>query len=317
MQMNRFARKLNNKSGNSIMMALLLLLVATVVSIVIVTVALTSTMHVDDNRTSQQEYLACVSAAEMLRDGLAGSTYTYEEKSGEYPYLNKEYVDEEYTNIWGETKTRSVLKEVTKKETYNPEPTSKTTATNDNLKNFVTKVSEAIRDGSSWITTSGTFKVSQTDIDANNPVEAYWKITQSSDRKFYLKVKLSYKQSEESDGYRMTLVIPITVTTNSEDTEGLLCQLTIDDVKKLYKEGVTDSYYGDITYKSVHRKTETYTKKKYGSTKTYTKIKESDDESAKVIHEDFKVTTKTTTVSWGVTSDADLKISKGWDAYDK
>ena len=316
MQMNRFARKLNNKSGNSIMMALLLLLVATVVSIVIVTVALTSTMHVDDNRTSQQEYLACVSAAEMLRDGLAGSTYTYEEKSGECTFPDKVEKFATGTYPWGGTYKYSLGYEEDEdavKEEYHPDPTSKTEATNDNLKNFVTKVSEAIRDGSSWITTSGTFKVSQKDIDADKPVEAYWKITKSSESKFYLKVKLSYKQSEESDGYRMTLVIPITKMTNSENATGLYCQLDIDDVKKLYEEGVTDSYNGDITYKSVHRKTTEYTRKR----KTYTKIIESNEESAKVFHDDFKYTTTTTTVGWGETSASDLKISKGWDAYDK
>ena len=290
MQMNRFARKLNNKSGNSIMMALLLLLVATVVSIVIVTVALTSTMHVDDNRTSQQEYLACVSAAEMLRDGLAGSTYTYTVKSGTFTYKDyvrkssskgNKYEEKEYTEETGTITT--------------PE----TKATNDNLNNFVTKVSEAIRDESSWITTSGTFKVSQTDIDANNPVEAYWKITKSDNTKFYLKIKLSYKQNDESDGYRMTMKIPITVKKDTPDfpDELIECKLLTTDVKKLYSDA----------YKKEHRNVTTT----YGR---YT-WEEIDYNSSK--SHSFKMTGTVTTVSWGVTSDADLKISKGWDAYDK
>ena len=288
MQMNRFARKLNNKSGNSIMMALLLLLVATVVSIVIVTVALTSTMHVDDNRTSQQEYLACVSAAEMLRDGLAGSTYTYTVKSGTFKYKDKVY-------NWD----KRVYEEEEYNESYGPKTTKDTNATNKKLNNFVTKVSEAIRDGSSWITTSGTFKVSQTDIDANNPVEAYWKITQSSDTKFYLKIKLSYKENDESEGYRMTMKIPITVGTGTPNfpNEEIVCQLENSDVRSMY--------WKDDTYKKEHRNVYTSGWDKgsinYNSSKNHS----------------FKITGTVTTVSWGVTSDSDLKISKGWDAYDK
>ncbi len=272
------------------MMALLLLLVATVVSIVIVTVALTSTMHVTDNKTSQQEYLACVSAAEMLRDGLAGSTYTYTVKSGTFTYRNKvrkygtygSYEEREFTEETGTITTPD------------------TKAKNEKFEHFVTKISEAIRNGSLWRTTSGKFEVQQSDVNGTNPVECDYKITEVDEGKQYnLKIRLSYKMNEDSEGYRMTLKIPITVNTDTlPSTKELIeCKLSKSEVQNLYND----------TYRKQHRNVTIQSF--YGITW------ENINYDSKIEHE-FDMTGTVTTVSWGETSAPDLKISKGWDAYE-
>ncbi len=178
------------------MMALLLLLVATVVSIVIVTVALTSTMHVTDNKTSQQEYLACVSAAEMLRDGLAGSTYTYKDQTWTYTYTERQY-------SWTGTK------DVTKTETLNEYPEETDSRI---LKDFVTELSKVIRQDTSknsataMITKDFTITQSDEDIYDVKASCGLWYVDKDS---YVLKVNFETTASNESTGYRMSMSIPI------------------------------------------------------------------------------------------------------------
>ncbi len=205
MQMNRFARKLNNKCGNSIMMALLLLLVATVVSIVIVTVALTSTMHVDDNRTSQQEYLACVSAAEMLRDGLNGSEYVYKNQTWTYTYKETKY------SIFG-------TYQETKTETLNEYPE---TTDSKILENFVTELSTAIRQDESKNTATALktkkFTITQSDTNIYD-VEASCSLWYKDTNSYVLKINLETTADDDSAGYRMSMSIPIKCDISNPET---------------------------------------------------------------------------------------------------
>lgn len=210
MHLNRFARKLNNKSGNSIMMALLLLLVATVVSIVIVTVALTSTMHVDDNRTSQQEYLACVSAAEMLRDGLNGSEYVYKDQTWTYTwtYTEKEW---SWSSGWSNvTKTDT--------ETLNEYPED----TNSKiLENFVTELSTAVRQDESKNTAAAlitkAFTITQSDENIYD-VEASCSLWYKDTNSYVLKINLETIADDDSVGYRMSMSIPIKCDISNPET---------------------------------------------------------------------------------------------------
>ena len=286
MHLNRIARKLNNKSGNSIMMALLLLLVATVVSIVIVTVALTSTMHVTDNKQSQQEYLACVSAANMLRDGLNGSTYEYSTESGK---TTKEYTLYERKSIYGITYYDSYTGYETIAET-----TSQPKTTSEILDDFVTSVSETIKSNTSEdsnvpLFTDRKFEITQADmynvtatcklayVDKEvRPGTATGNVTSLTTTiyNYDLKINLQTQADESSQGYRMSITIPIS--------------------KSVEKKEYTDSRTCQHTY--WEQGNEHYDKKgKYGS-------------KTKKDH-DFNMTKITTTYNWGGSG---IKISKGW-----
>lgn len=61
-------QKLKSEKGASIFFGLLLFLVASMVSIVILDGAVTTVKRVESDRTAEQNYLTCSSAAKLLRD---------------------------------------------------------------------------------------------------------------------------------------------------------------------------------------------------------------------------------------------------------
>ena len=76
--MRNLLKILHNSSGASMMMALLLLLVALMVSAVIIAAAFSSALSLRSDRAQQQAYLTVSSAAELMRDKLAGGSCHYE-----------------------------------------------------------------------------------------------------------------------------------------------------------------------------------------------------------------------------------------------
>ena len=65
-------KKLKNNSGATILMALLLILLAMAV---ILTAAVSAAHHMKSDREAQQNYLTVSSAAELIRDSIAGDSY--------------------------------------------------------------------------------------------------------------------------------------------------------------------------------------------------------------------------------------------------
>ncbi len=264
--MEKLMRKLNNESGKSIFMALLLLLVAVVVSVVIVTVAVTSVMHVQDNKTSQQEYLACASAANLIKDCVAGS---------EYEKVYTEWVaNDSYTKYIDEIEDTSTSEKWT------------TNKTPKDMKSFAEKIVEAILNGTTNL--SGKFTISINNNTENNVTVDYKLITgepkTDSERTgttvttYSLKFKLSAKHDENSNEYRMTMVVPITkkVTQNIEKNLNESC------------------------------KTGKHTETKGWGFLSYTQ---------KASH-DFTVKSTTTTITWQNAKGTGIAITKGWDEYD-
>lgn len=258
-------RKLNNTSGKSIFMALLLLLVAVVVSVVIVTVAITSVMHVQDNKTSQQEYLACASAADLIKDCVAGSEYvqTYTEW-----IANDKYTDD---------------KDLTEKtETSADWSTGKKPK---GMQAFAEEIVEPILKGTN--NPQGEFTIS-VNGDTNNKVTVDYKLVNvktvndpekpnTTVTSYCLKFKLSSKYDEDSNEYRMTMVVPITktVVTQSEKNQKQQCKLKSPHVKRGgYNRGETVSH-------------------------------------------NFTKDVTTTTITWENANGTGIAITKGWDEYDK
>ena len=68
-------KKLKNNSGATILMALLLILLAMAVGAAILTVAVSAAQHMKSDREAQQNYLTVSSAAELIRDSIAGDKY--------------------------------------------------------------------------------------------------------------------------------------------------------------------------------------------------------------------------------------------------
>lgn len=68
-------KKLKNNSGATILMALLLILLAMAVGAAILTAAVSAAYHMKSDREAQQNYLTVSSAAELIRDSIAGDTY--------------------------------------------------------------------------------------------------------------------------------------------------------------------------------------------------------------------------------------------------
>ena len=68
-------KKLKNNSGATILMALLLILLAMAVGAAILTAAVSAAHHMKSDREAQQNYLTVSSAAELIRDSIAGDTY--------------------------------------------------------------------------------------------------------------------------------------------------------------------------------------------------------------------------------------------------
>lgn len=69
-------KKLKNNSGATILMALLLILLAMAVGAAILTAAVSAAHHMKSDREAQQNYLTVSSAAELIRDSIAGDKYT-------------------------------------------------------------------------------------------------------------------------------------------------------------------------------------------------------------------------------------------------
>ena len=68
-------KKLKNNSGATILMALLLILLAMAVGAAILTAAVSAVHHMKSDREAQQNYLTVSSAAELIRDSIAGDKY--------------------------------------------------------------------------------------------------------------------------------------------------------------------------------------------------------------------------------------------------
>ena len=68
-------KKLKNNSGATILMALLLILLAMAVGAAILTAAVSAAHHMKSDRVAQQNYLTVSSAAELIRDSIAGDKY--------------------------------------------------------------------------------------------------------------------------------------------------------------------------------------------------------------------------------------------------
>ena len=68
-------KKLKNNSGATILMALLLILLAMAVGAAILTGAVSDAHHMKSDREAQQIYLTVSSAAELIRDSIAGDKY--------------------------------------------------------------------------------------------------------------------------------------------------------------------------------------------------------------------------------------------------
>ena len=69
-------KKVKNNSGATILMALLLILLATAVGAAVLTAAVSAARHLRSDREAQQNYLTVSSAAELIRDSIAGDKYT-------------------------------------------------------------------------------------------------------------------------------------------------------------------------------------------------------------------------------------------------
>ena len=68
-------KKVKNNSGATILMALLLILLATAVGAAVLTAAVSAARHLRSDREAQQNYLTVSSAAELIRDSIAGDSY--------------------------------------------------------------------------------------------------------------------------------------------------------------------------------------------------------------------------------------------------
>ena len=103
-------KKLKNEQGVTILMALLLVLTAAVVSAVILSAALSAARRVNGDRTSQQNYLAVSSAAELVRDSIdqmrytetTTTTYERDEKSEGYVQTGSSSTEKLPTGLMGD-----------------------------------------------------------------------------------------------------------------------------------------------------------------------------------------------------------------------
>ena len=66
----RIKEKMQSEQGTSIFFGLLLFLTASILSVVILEGAVTTVKTVASDRTSEQNQLACTSAAQLLRDSI-------------------------------------------------------------------------------------------------------------------------------------------------------------------------------------------------------------------------------------------------------
>lgn len=92
----RIKEKMLSEQGTSIFFGLLLFLVASILSVVILEGAVTAVKTVASDRTSEQNQLACTSAAQLLRDSIVNvklSADIVETKTGDYVETTKTWKD--------------------------------------------------------------------------------------------------------------------------------------------------------------------------------------------------------------------------------
>ena len=92
----RMKEKLQSEQGTSIFFGLLLFLTASILSVVILEGAVTAVKTVASDRTSEQNQLACTSAAQLLRDSIVNvklSADIVEIKTGDHVETAKNWKD--------------------------------------------------------------------------------------------------------------------------------------------------------------------------------------------------------------------------------
>ena len=184
----RNIRKLNNNEGKSILMALLLLLVAVTVSIVIITAATSAAHQINGNRQQQQSYLTAASAAELLRDSLSGTEYTY--------------TYNEYTRYQG----WQLLTKTDTNEAVLPDK---------EMTEFITEASRIIRDDAAAGTDLIFSKSANISAEEADTVSADFSLRytghNSGTENYELLVRIEISGTEdEASGYRMEMRLPIT-----------------------------------------------------------------------------------------------------------
>lgn len=95
-------KKLHSKKGATLLLALLLLLASTMVSTVILTAVTSVSKNIRDDRQMQQDYLTVSSAAEFLRDNIAGDSckFTKTEKKSCYGNSTVTYDHTPHTGLF-------------------------------------------------------------------------------------------------------------------------------------------------------------------------------------------------------------------------
>lgn len=97
--MKRSIKKLNNSSGNTLMMALLFMLISMIVSVIVLSGAAVAVRQVRFDKSRQQAYLALSSSAQLLRDGISDDSYRlvrtkYESRDDSVPQRDENVVTE-------------------------------------------------------------------------------------------------------------------------------------------------------------------------------------------------------------------------------
>lgn len=90
----RIKEKMQSEQGTSIFFGLLLFLTASILSVVILEGAVTTVKTVASDRTSEQNQLACTSAAQLLRDSIVNvklSADIVETKTGDHVKTTKNW----------------------------------------------------------------------------------------------------------------------------------------------------------------------------------------------------------------------------------
>ena len=96
----RIKEKMQSEQGTSIFFGLLLFLTASILSVVILEGAVTTVKTVASDRTSEQNQLACTSAAQLLRDSIVNvklSADIVETKTGDHVKTTKNWKDVDAT----------------------------------------------------------------------------------------------------------------------------------------------------------------------------------------------------------------------------
>ena len=106
--MERVREKLHSRTGASLLIALLFFLVAMTVGAVVLTAASANAGRIQKNRQEQQNYLAVASAAELVKEDIAGRpgtafTASYQKVVTEYSETWTDAEGKSHTRYWTET----------------------------------------------------------------------------------------------------------------------------------------------------------------------------------------------------------------------